>query len=208
MASKTCSSLALFLTLNLVFFSLVSACGYTPCPGPNPKPRPNPNPNPNPSRSGSCPRDALKLGVCANVLNLVNATLGQPPVTPCCTLLDGLVDLEAAVCLCTALKANILGINLNLPISLSLLLNVCSRKVPLKLGVCANVLNLVNVTLGQPPVTPCCTLLDGLVDLEAAVCLCTALKANILGINLNLPISLSLLLNVCSRKVPRDFQCA
>ncbi|KAG5039762.1 hypothetical protein JHK85_012238 [Glycine max] len=208
MASKTCSSLALFLTLNLVFFSLVSACGYTPCPGPNPKPRPNPNPNPNPSRSGSCPRDALKLGVCANVLNLVNATLGQPPVTPCCTLLDGLVDLEAAVCLCTALKANILGINLNLPISLSLLLNVCSRKVPLKLGVCANVLNLVNVTLGQPPVTPCCTLLDGLVDLEAAVCLCTALKANILGINLNLPISLSLLLDVCSRKVPRDFQCA
>ncbi|KAG4930399.1 hypothetical protein JHK82_047467 [Glycine max] len=208
MASKTCSSLALFLTLNLVFFSLVSACGYTPCPGPNPKPRPNPNPNPNPSPSGSCPRDALKLGVCANVLNLVNATLGQPPVTPCCTLLDGLVDLEAAVCLCTALKANILGINLNLPISLSLLLNVCSRKAPLKLGVCANVLNLVNATLGQPPVTPCCSLLDGLVDLEAAVCLCTALKANILGINLNLPISLSLLLNVCSRKAPRDFQCA
>ena len=107
MASKTCSSLALFLTLNLIFFSLVSACGYTPCPGPNPKPRPNPNPNPNPSPSGSCPRDALKLGVCANVLNLVNVTLGQPPVTPCCTLLDGLVDLEAAVCLCTALKANI-----------------------------------------------------------------------------------------------------
>ena len=130
MASKTCSSLALFLTLNLIFFSLVSACGYTPCPGPNPKPRPNPNPNPNPSPSGSCPRDALKLGVCANVLNLVNATLGQPPVTPCCSLLDGLVDLEAAVCLCTALKANILGINLNLPISLSLLLNVCSRKAP------------------------------------------------------------------------------
>ncbi|KHN09801.1 14 kDa proline-rich protein DC2.15 [Glycine soja] len=96
MASKTCSSLALFLTLNLLFFSLVSACG-----------------------------------VCANVLKgLLNVTLGQPPVTPCCTLLDGLVDLEAAVCLCTALKANVLGINLNLPISLSLLLNVCSRQVP------------------------------------------------------------------------------
>ncbi|XP_061344028.1 14 kDa proline-rich protein DC2.15-like [Gastrolobium bilobum] len=107
MASKTYSTLALFLTLNLLFFALVSACG------------------------GSCPRDALKLGVCANVLNgLLNVTLGQPPVTPCCSLLQGLVDLEAAVCLCTALKANILGINLNLPISLSLLLNVCSKKVP------------------------------------------------------------------------------
>ncbi|XP_057422205.1 lipid transfer protein EARLI 1-like [Lotus japonicus] len=136
MASKTCSSLAVFLTLNLIFFSLVSACN-SGCPGPNPKPKPSPspkpkpNPNPSPSSGGSCPRDALKLGVCANVLNgLLNVTLGQPPVTPCCTLLDGLVDLEAAVCLCTALKANILGINLNLPISLSLLLNVCSKKVP------------------------------------------------------------------------------
>lgn len=134
MASKTCSSLAFFLTLNLIFFSLVSACNYG-CPGsnPNPRPRPSPrpaNPNPNPS-SGSCPRDALKLGVCANVLNgLLNVTLGEPPVKPCCTLLNGLVDLEAAVCLCTALKANILGINLNLPISLSLLLNVCSKQVP------------------------------------------------------------------------------
>ncbi|KAH1118396.1 hypothetical protein AAZX31_17G135100 [Glycine max] len=132
MASKTCSSLALFLTLNLLFFSLVSACGSYSCPSPKPKPKPKPKPNPNPSPSGaSCPRDALKLGVCANVLKgLLNVTLGQPPVTPCCTLLDGLVDLEAAVCLCTALKANVLGINLNLPISLSLLLNVCSRQVP------------------------------------------------------------------------------
>ncbi|PNX73833.1 proline-rich protein [Trifolium pratense] len=132
MASKTCSTLAIFLTINLLFFSLVSACGYqcNPTPNPSPKPKPNPNPNPTPS-SGSCPRDALKLGVCANVLNgLLNITLGQPPVTPCCSLLNGLVDLEAAACLCTALKANILGINLNLPISLSLLLNVCSRKVP------------------------------------------------------------------------------
>ncbi|XP_061344033.1 14 kDa proline-rich protein DC2.15-like isoform X2 [Gastrolobium bilobum] len=125
MASKTCSSLALFLTLNLLFFAFVSACET--CSGPYTKPKPRPNP----SGGGSCPRDALKLGVCANVLNgLLNVTLGQPPVTPCCTLLQGLVDLEAAVCLCTALRANILGISLNLPISLSLLLNVCSRQVP------------------------------------------------------------------------------
>jgi len=153
MASKTCSSLAIFLTLNLLFFSLVSSCG-TCGSGPNPKPKPKQRPSPNPSggpspfgggltpsggyspsggggATGSCPRDALKLGVCANVLNgLLNVTLGKPPVTPCCTLLNGLVDLEAAVCLCTALRANILGINLNLPISLSLLLNVCSRKAP------------------------------------------------------------------------------
>ncbi|RYR29380.1 hypothetical protein Ahy_B01g053765 isoform G [Arachis hypogaea] len=129
MASKTPSSIALFLIVNILFFSLVSACGT--CPGPNPKPKHHKgSPGQGPSR-GSGPRDALKLGVCANVLNgLLNVTLGQPPVTPCCTLLNGLVDLEAAVCLCTALRANILGINLNLPISLSLLLNVCSRQAP------------------------------------------------------------------------------
>ncbi|GMI98265.1 hypothetical protein like AT4G12520 [Hibiscus trionum] len=127
MASKRSASMALFFTLNILFFSLGSASS-TPCPPTNPNPRPNPTPSP--SARGRCPRDALKLGVCANVLNLVNATVGSPPVQPCCSLLQGLVDLEAAVCLCTAIRANILGINLNVPISLSLLLNVCSRNVP------------------------------------------------------------------------------
>ncbi|KAJ9147737.1 hypothetical protein P3X46_029863 [Hevea brasiliensis] len=123
MASKSTASLALFLVLNLLFFSLVSACGGG-CPSPKPKPTPSPS-------NGKCPRDALKLGVCANVLrSLLNLTIGKPPVEPCCSLIQGLVDLEAAVCLCTAIKANVLGINLNIPLSLSLLLNVCSKKVP------------------------------------------------------------------------------
>ncbi|CAN0842107.1 14 kDa proline-rich protein DC2.15, partial [Linum grandiflorum] len=52
-----------------------------------------------------------------------------------------------------------------------------------------------------------CSLLEGLVDLEVAVCLCTAIKANILGINLNIPVALSLLLNVCGSSVPPSFQC-
>ncbi|PHT92676.1 14 kDa proline-rich protein DC2.15 [Capsicum annuum] len=101
---KMAKSLALFLLFNILFFTVVR---------------------------GKCPTDALKLGVCANVLNgLLNVTLGKPPVEPCCSLIENLVDLEAAVCLCTALKANILGIKLNLPISLNLLLNVCSKKAP------------------------------------------------------------------------------
>ncbi|CAN1834374.1 14 kDa proline-rich protein DC2.15 [Linum perenne] len=122
-------TIAIFLALNLLIFttSPVSACGGG-CP--TPKPWPNPNPNPNPTPFGKCPRDTLKLGVCANVLNLVHAKVGAPPVQPCCSLLEGLVDLEAAICLCTAIKANILGINLNIPISLSLLLNVCGNSVP------------------------------------------------------------------------------
>ncbi|XP_051119463.1 14 kDa proline-rich protein DC2.15-like [Andrographis paniculata] len=125
MASKN-KSLIIFLVLNLVFFTLSSACGT--CPGPKPKPK---------QPKGYCPRDALKLGVCANLLGgLIGVTVGNPPKKPCCRLIEGLADLEAAVCLCTAIKANVLGINLNVPLSLSLLLNVCSKSVP-KGFVCA-----------------------------------------------------------------------
>ncbi|XP_024010046.1 putative lipid-binding protein AIR1 isoform X2 [Eutrema salsugineum] len=119
------NSLALFLSLNLLFFTYTSATCHK-CLSSTPTTPTTPT-TPN---TGSCPRDALKIGLCANVLKLVDLTLGNPPVKPCCTLIEGLADLEAAVCLCTALKANILGINLNLPISLSVLLNVCSREAP------------------------------------------------------------------------------
>ncbi|CAM8878047.1 unnamed protein product [Rhodiola kirilowii] len=129
MASMSSATLALFLSLNVLLFTIVTA-NHGGCPPPPYKPKPKPTPSPTPSGTTSCPRDALKLGVCANVLNIVNATVGSPPVTPCCSLLDGLVDLEAAACLCTAIKANILGIHLNIPISLSLLLNVCSKSAP------------------------------------------------------------------------------
>ncbi|KDP25647.1 hypothetical protein JCGZ_20803 [Jatropha curcas] len=124
MASRTLVSTALLLSLNLLFFTLVSS---TNCPPP-PKPKPKPSPNPS---TGACPRDTLKLGVCVDVLKgLLNVTVGKPPKTPCCSLLGDLVDLEAAVCLCTTIKASLLGINLNLPIDLSLLLNYCGKKVP------------------------------------------------------------------------------
>ncbi|KAJ6308724.1 hypothetical protein OIU76_018329 [Salix suchowensis] len=127
MASKSTISLALFLAVNLLFFSLVTA--KKSCPPPPPKSTPPP---PSSSSSGGkCPKDALKLGVCADLLgSLLNVTIGTPPVTPCCSVIEGLLDLEAAVCLCTAIKANVLGINLNIPLSLSLLLNVCGKTVP------------------------------------------------------------------------------
>uniref|UniRef100_A0ACD5UEB1 Uncharacterized protein n=1 Tax=Avena sativa TaxID=4498 RepID=A0ACD5UEB1_AVESA len=120
MAGK--ASMALFLAVNLVAFSVASACGGH-CPTPS-------TPTPTPASYGRCPRDTLKLGVCANVLGLIKAKVGVPPTLPCCPLLEGLVDLEAAVCLCTVLKASVLGINLNLPIDLSLVLNHCGRNVP------------------------------------------------------------------------------
>nr|GEV27004.1 putative RNA-directed DNA polymerase, eukaryota, reverse transcriptase zinc-binding domain protein [Tanacetum cinerariifolium] len=96
----------------------------------------------------TCPKDILKLGVCANLLGgLVGVVVGSPPVKPCCTLIQGLADTEAAVCLCTAIKAKVLGINLNVPVSLSLLLNACGKKVPSGFK-CAKAFNLSYQILG------------------------------------------------------------
>ncbi|GLT91038.1 hypothetical protein SLE2022_089480 [Rubroshorea leprosula] len=121
MASKSSTSLPLFLALNLLFFAFASACGTCTSSKPTLKA----------ATQGTCPRDALKFGVCADLLgSLLSISIGTPPKTPCCSLIEGLADLEAAVCLCTAIKASILGINLDVPLSLSLLLNVCSKNVP------------------------------------------------------------------------------
>ncbi|KAL6007871.1 hypothetical protein ACLOJK_033382 [Asimina triloba] len=133
MASKI--SAALFLSLNLVLFAFASATRNHPCVYCNPTPIPLiPTPPPPPPKTpspGTCPIDALKLGVCANLLGLVNVVVGSPPTLPCCYLIQGLLDLEAAICLCTAIKADILGIiNLNISIALSLVLNNCGRSVP------------------------------------------------------------------------------
>ncbi|KAJ0242931.1 Hydrophobic seed protein domain-containing protein [Hirschfeldia incana] len=95
-------TLALFLSLNFLFFTYTSALG-------------------------TCPKDTLEIGLCANVLNLVNIVLGYSPVKPCCSLIYGLADLEAAACLCAALKVNVLGIKLNLPIYVNALLNNCGH---------------------------------------------------------------------------------
>ncbi|KAK1273138.1 hypothetical protein QJS04_geneDACA012392 [Acorus gramineus] len=135
MGPKSSASATLFVVLNLLF-TLVTSCGTCSTPTPNPTPTPspsnptNPTPTPSPSSKGKCPKDALKLGVCADVLGLVNVVIGKPPKMPCCSLLNGLIDLEAAVCLCTAIKANVLGLNLNIPVDLSLILNYCGKKVP------------------------------------------------------------------------------
>uniref|UniRef100_A0A059CH06 Bifunctional inhibitor/plant lipid transfer protein/seed storage helical domain-containing protein n=1 Tax=Eucalyptus grandis TaxID=71139 RepID=A0A059CH06_EUCGR len=115
MASKNYPTLALVLSLNIIFASLATA--WTP--------------KPTPTAAASCPENALKLGVCLDLLgSLVNVTVGTPPKEPCCSLIQGLADLEAAVCLCTAIRADVLGLHLDVPLSLSLLLNVCSKKVP------------------------------------------------------------------------------
>jgi hypothetical protein len=143
MASNKLSALIILFSL-LAYSTFSHACG-TCKPSPTPKPKPSPPPPspkacpppPTPSTTPTtppttqkCPSDTLKLGVCADVLGLVNIVVGSPASSKCCALLQGLVDLDAALCLCTAIKANVLGINLNIPVALSLLLSACEKSVP------------------------------------------------------------------------------
>ncbi|KAE8674410.1 putative lipid-binding protein [Hibiscus syriacus] len=124
-STKTC---ALFVVFSLLFHSsFIGACNS--CKTPKPKPIPPPA-CPPPVKPAYCPKDTLKLGVCADLLGLVNIVVGTPPTSKCCALIQGLSDLEAALCLCTAIKANVLGINLNVPVTLSLLLSACQKEIP------------------------------------------------------------------------------
>ncbi|XP_010456901.2 PREDICTED: putative lipid-binding protein AIR1B [Camelina sativa] len=109
MAPKTSTILALFLVSNILFLNLIIT---------------------QVSAGSTCPRDALKLSTCANVLNLINLNLGAPVMRPCCSILFGLIDLDVALCFCTALKLSILGITIDTPIHLNLALDACGRTLP------------------------------------------------------------------------------
>ncbi|ESQ55107.1 hypothetical protein EUTSA_v10027584mg, partial [Eutrema salsugineum] len=49
---------------------------------------------------GTCPRDPLQLGVCANVAGLANLTAGDPRARTCCSAINGLANVQVADCLC------------------------------------------------------------------------------------------------------------
>ncbi|XP_016491636.1 putative lipid-binding protein At4g00165 [Nicotiana tabacum] len=122
-------SFSVFILLNviLVFFTCVSSHNV-PCP-PTPKSKPvTTSPTKAPAK---CPKDTLKFGVCGDWLGLIHEVIGAKPSSQCCALLEGIADVEAALCLCTAIKVNALGaLNLKIPIAISLVLNSCGKKVP------------------------------------------------------------------------------
>ncbi|GLJ05706.1 hypothetical protein SUGI_0023470 [Cryptomeria japonica] len=93
----------------------------TKCPPP-PKAHSSPShPPPSSSGGGSCPLNALKLGACVDVLGgLVHVGLGDPAVNTCCPVLQGVLELEAALCLCTTIRAKLLNLNVILPLALEL----------------------------------------------------------------------------------------
>ncbi|XP_021280686.1 putative lipid-binding protein At4g00165 [Herrania umbratica] len=129
MASKGCKKAAtLLIFLNILFFTCVSSHKVVPCP---PPPKSLPSPPSVPKNPAKCPKDTLKFGVCGSWLGLIHEVVGTPPSKECCTLIAGLADLEAALCLCTAIKANLLGvIKVKIPVAVTLLINACGKKVP------------------------------------------------------------------------------
>ncbi|XP_028767642.1 putative lipid-binding protein AIR1 [Neltuma alba] len=60
-----------------------------------------------------------------DLFGLMNVKLGKLPKN-LCSLIQGL-DLEAAVCLCAAFKANVLGIDLNVATKVDLFLKYCGK---------------------------------------------------------------------------------
>lgn len=131
MAFRGCNAAALFILMNFLFFTCVSSHKVVSC-RPPPKTTPPSPPTPSvPNKPSKCPKDTLKFGVCGSWLGLVHEVVGTPPSKECCTLISGLADLEAALCLCTAIKANVLGvIKVKIPIALTLLINACGKKIP------------------------------------------------------------------------------
>lgn len=108
MASKNMmkNMIALVLTINLVFF------GFTVAQAP-------------PPQALSCPRD---IQLCVNALG-VSVFLNPQRVRQCCTLVAGLDASLASVCLCNAVRINILNI-LTISLRLNQVLNICRITPP------------------------------------------------------------------------------
>ncbi|KAL5097553.1 hypothetical protein RYX36_001880 [Vicia faba] len=108
MHSKGVATITILILTILIFFFTTPTSAQAP-----------PAVSPPPS---NCPN----LRVCISLLkDLVGAVLAPLQSKPCCSLIANLVDLDAALCLCTAIKLNLLGINPNIPLNLALV--VCGR---------------------------------------------------------------------------------
>ncbi|CAL9130971.1 unnamed protein product [Musa textilis] len=99
-------------------------------PTPSSPPPPTSVPCPPPPKAPTCPIDTLKLDACVDLLGgLVHVIIGGDVTSQCCPVLQGLADLDAALCLCTTIRAKALGINILLPIALEVLVD-CGKHVP------------------------------------------------------------------------------
>ncbi|KAI3428864.1 VQ domain-containing protein [Psidium guajava] len=89
-----------------------------------------PPPPPPPAAPQTCPIDTLKLGGCVDVLGgLVHIGIGSSAKDTCCPVLQGLLDLDAAVCLCTTMKAKLLNMSIVMPLALQVMVE-CAKTMP------------------------------------------------------------------------------
>ncbi|KAG9441613.1 hypothetical protein H6P81_017467 [Aristolochia fimbriata] len=117
MASSTTAALFLFLNL-IVFFTPVLTSRNVPAATHPLDHADTPKAMEDQDQPMVCPMDAMKLGVCTNVLDLIGAVIGSPEARPCCSLIDGLSDFDAAICVCAAIKFDVIGIKFDIPLSL------------------------------------------------------------------------------------------
>ncbi|KAK7332445.1 hypothetical protein VNO80_29197 [Phaseolus coccineus] len=106
MGSKSIVSVTLFLSLNLSLFSLVSSNILAPAP------------------LTPSPLECSKLDLCLNILNL-----GEKLHTgnECCSILGGLVEANATLCICDQVRTRIIGIPITLDIVLELIADLCQQ---------------------------------------------------------------------------------
>ncbi|CAN6920944.1 unnamed protein product [Brassica oleracea] len=118
MASKNIT-IALFLTINLVFFGFIMAQAPGPqAPGPQ---APGP-------QAPICPRSSTQVQACVNRLTSI-VGLNVLPLTQCCSLVAGLAPSVASVCICNALKLSVLDI-LGITVTLGQVLGSCGVSPP------------------------------------------------------------------------------
>eukprot|EP01018_Ginkgo_biloba_P013599 Gb_13244 [translate_table: standard] len=81
-----------------------------------------------PTPQSSCPlADPLSLNACVSLLG-IHVVLGDPKTVKCCDIIYGL-GVDASVCLCTAVHLKILGLNVDIPLALKLLVT-CGLDMP------------------------------------------------------------------------------
>ncbi|CAN1174586.1 36.4 kDa proline-rich protein [Linum perenne] len=83
-----------------------------------------------PATQPTCTIGGLKLGACVDVLGgLVHVGVGNPVENVCCPVIKGLLELEAALCLCTSIRLKLLNINIFIPLALQALIT-CGKTPP------------------------------------------------------------------------------
>jgi hypothetical protein len=120
MAAKSPAFLVLLSITMTLIFSISSVHGCEPnCYNPPPA-------VPTPSSGATCPMNTADLGVCVDLLGDLLSIRLNADSSPCCTLLKGLVNADAALCVCAVIKV----LNLSVPVDVNVLLNKCGMECP------------------------------------------------------------------------------